>query len=221
VDLLACYDAARDRMSRVAVAAPPGALARRVPACPAWTAHDLVAHCAGIPTALTSGDLPTGDLQAWLDGLVDARRDTPVAVLLDQWAACGEAIRPILGTEGLLLVDVVIHEHDLRGALGAPGERHLADVTTTLPLVLGLLAAGTEAAGLAPVAVELSDGTLVTTGEGDPGWTILADPWEAGRVLGSRRTAAEVLATPARGDARPYLAVLEGHLPLPSSSLRE
>ena len=65
----ATYEATRDRIISVALDASDGELGARVPSCPEWTAHDLVAHCAGIPTALTAGAGPTGDIQAWLDAL--------------------------------------------------------------------------------------------------------------------------------------------------------
>lgn len=222
MDVFAAYEATRDRICTVALAAGDGALTARVPSCPEWDAHDLVAHCAGIPTALAAGDMPSGDLQAWLDGLVATRRGVPVPELVDQWRACGEAIRPIVeGSGGMLVVDVLTHEHDLRGALGTPGDRDTAELRDGLQLFTDLLAPFVSAAGLAPIAVECPDGTAARSGEGEAGWTLLVDPWEASRVLGSRRTAAEVLATPARGDATPYLAVIEGHLPLPTASLGE
>ncbi|MCU1380948.1 MAG: hypothetical protein JWN29_3931, partial [Acidimicrobiales bacterium] len=47
------------------------------------------------------------------------------------------------------------------------------------------------------------------------------DPWEAIRVLQSRRTADEIRALPLSGDVEPYLAVLADHSPLPVTSLGE
>ena len=222
MDVFAAYEATRDRIISVALDASDGELGARVPSCPEWTAHDLVAHCAGIPTALTAGAGPTGDIQAWLDGIVTARREVPVATLTEQWRGCGEAVRPIVeGSGGMLVVDVLTHEHDLRGALGRPGDRDAPELRAGLQLFADLLAGHVATEGLAPFAVECPDGTTARSGDGEPGWTLLVDPWEATRVLGSRRTAAEVLAAPARGDAQRYLAVLEGHLPLPEESLGE
>jgi uncharacterized protein (TIGR03083 family) len=222
LDVFAAYEATRERISAVALAAGDEQLAARVPSCPDWDAHDLLAHCAGIPTALAGGDLPAGDVQTWLDGLVAARRDVPAVELVEQWRACGERVRPIVeGSGGRLVVDVLTHEHDLRGALGTPGDRDSAELRAGLQLFADLLAPYVAEAGLAPFAVESPDGTTARSGEGEPGWTLLVDPWEATRVLGSRRTVAEVLATPARGDASPYLAVIGCHLPLPAESLAE
>jgi len=222
MDVFAAYEATRDRILDVALTASDGQLNVRVPSCPEWTAHDLVAHCAGIPTALTTGAGPTGDIQAWLDGIVAARREVPVADLAGQWRACGDAVRPIVeGSGGMLVVDVLTHEHDLRGALGRPGDRDTRELRDGLQLFADLLAGHVTAAGLPPFTVECPDGTTARSGEGEPGWTLLVDPWAATRILGSRRTAAEVLAAPARGDAQPYLAVIAGHLPLPEASLGE
>jgi uncharacterized protein (TIGR03083 family) len=222
MDVFTAYEATRDRISAVALGASDGALSARVPSCPDWDAHDLLAHCAGIPTALAAGELPTGDVQVWLDGLVEARREVPAAELVEQWRACGEAVRPIVeGSGGRLVVDVLTHEHDLRGALATPGDRDTVDLREGLQLFAELLAPFVTEAGLAPFAVECPDGTTARSGEGEAGWTLLVGPWEASRVLGSRRTLAEVLATPARGDAAPYVAVIERHLPLPTESLAE
>jgi uncharacterized protein (TIGR03083 family) len=222
MDVFNAYEATRDRMLAVALDASDGELTARVPSCPEWTAHDLVAHCAGIPTALTTGAGPTGDIQAWLDGIVESRREVPVADLAAQWRDCGEAVRPIVeGSGGMLVVDVLTHEHDLRGALGRPGDRDTPELGAGLQLFADLLAPNVAAAGLPPFTVECPDGASARSGEGEPGWTLLVDPWNATRILGSRRTAAEVLAAPARGDAQPYLAVIAGHLPLPGASLAE
>ena len=54
MDVFAASEATRDRIISVALDASDGELGARVPSCPEWTAHDLVAHCAGIPTALTT-----------------------------------------------------------------------------------------------------------------------------------------------------------------------
>jgi uncharacterized protein (TIGR03083 family) len=222
MDVFAAYEATRERMSAVALGASDGALSAQVPSCPDWDAHDLLAHCAGIPTALAAGELPTGDLQEWLDGLVAARREVPAAELVEQWRGCGEALRPVVeGSGGRLVVDVLTHEQDLRGALATPGDRDTVELREGLQLFADLLAPYVAEAGLAPFAVECPDGTTAASGDGEPGWTLLVDAWEASRVLGSRRTYAEVLTTPARGDATPYVAVIECHLPLPTESLAE
>ncbi len=120
-DLFEPYQRTRARVSTLFLDATPEALARTVPACPAWTVHDLAAHLAGVPATLAAGSLPSGDVNAWLQGIVDERRDTDVGDLMQEWHAQDATIEPMLqGMGSLMFTDVTIHEHDLRGALGEP-----------------------------------------------------------------------------------------------------
>ncbi len=103
-----------------------------VPSCPAWTVHDLCAHLVGVPAALVARDNPPrGDHQEWVDRQVADRADRDIAELLDEWDAVGPAfeglMRKLPQAFGGLVYDAVAHEHDLRGALGRPGNR---DMTT-------------------------------------------------------------------------------------------
>lgn len=215
------YHATRTRISALVRDLDDGALATTVPACPDWTVHDLLAHCVGIPEALAQGNVPTGDLQGWLDSLVAARRTDPVDDLLDRWEACAEPTSALVdGGGSQLFIDVVSHEHDLRGAIGRPGARGSAEVQGTVQLLLDLLAPAIADAGLGALVID-SGGVRWASQFARPQCTLRIDPWEAVRVLQSRRTAEEVLALPATGDVEPYLAVLDAHSPLPVTSLGE
>lgn len=219
-DHATAYRNVRLRMTDLVRAAGPDDLARVVPACPDWTVHDLLAHAVGIPEAIVGGNFPTGDLQEWLDGLVDERRSVRAPELCERWAALDDALGPILEGAGLLLADAWCHEHDLRGALGEPGARDAAETAVVVPLALANLVGDLAAAGLAPLAVD--DGThRWSSGEGEPGCTLTADAWEASRILMSRRTADEIRATPTVGDVGPYVAVIAAHSPLPEVTLGE
>ena len=219
-DHASAYRNVRVRMTDLLLAAGPDDLARTVPACPDWTVHDLLAHVVGIPEAIVGGDFPSGDLQAWLDGLVAERRTVPVPELCDRWAALDDTLGPVLEGAGLLLADVYVHEHDLRGALDRPGARDAAETAVVVPLALANLVNDLTAAGLAPLAVASGDQRW-SSGDGDPGCTLEVDVWEAVRILASRRTEAEILAAPATGDVGAYAAVIAAHSPLPAASLGE
>lgn len=215
------YHASRQRITELVRDLSADDLARPVPACPEWVASDLLAHVVGIPEALSTGDHPTGEMQAWLDRLVAERREVPVNDLLERWEACAAATSAVIdGAGSLLFVDVVSHEHDLRGAVGRAGARGVPEVRATVQLLLDLLAPEIAAAGLGALVVDSGEVTWASQFT-RPGCTIKTDPWEAIRALQSRRSADELRALPHTGDIEPYLAVLHAHSPLPPTSLGE
>ena len=220
-ELSAAYHATRERVTALVSELAAAELDTPVPACPAWKVRDLVAHMSGIPDALTSGDMPSGDLQSWLDGLLEARRAVPVDELLERWGACADATSTLIDNgAGLLLIDVVTHEHDLRAAVTRPGARGTAEVRAIVQPVLDLLAPGMTDAGLGALLID-ADGVQWASHLAKPGCTLHVDPWEATRALNSRRTADELRALPATGDVESYIAVIDAHLPLPAASLGE
>jgi uncharacterized protein (TIGR03083 family) len=220
-DLSDGYHNTRRRVSELVTSLDAAALSVRVPACPDWTVHQLVAHMAGIPEALTSGSFPAGDLQAWLDAVVKERQDVPVPELLERWEACESGTSSLVdGGASLMFIDVVSHEHDLRGAVGRGGARGTPEVRATVQLLLDLLAPAITEAGLGALVVDSGEVRWASQFV-RPGCTLRVDPWEAIRVLQSRRTADEIRALPLSGDVEPYLAVLADHSPLPVTSLGE
>jgi len=217
-ELSAGYHATRGRIADLVTGAPEDVV---VPACPAWTVHDLVAHVSGLAEALAAGDLPGADTQTWIDGLVSARRDVTMPELLARWESCADATTAFVdGGASRLFADLVVHEHDLRGALGRPGARGVSEVRAVVQLLLDGLAPAIKEAGLGALMID-SGPVRWTSHFARGGCTLHLDPWEATRVLASRRTAEEVLAVPASGDAEPYLKLLDEHQPLPATSLGE
>jgi hypothetical protein len=182
--------------------------------------RDLLAHVVSMPAAIGAGRAPTGEINGWLAELVTERAEQPVELLLDEWNSLDEVLRPLLaGPAGLLFPDLAVHEHDLRGALGRP-DREALPVDELMPRTMAAFRHPLREAGLG--AIEVRNGASSWRTSDDPvGWTLLVDPWEAVRALGSRRTVEELRALPAEGDCEPYLQILDEHLPLPIQSLGE
>jgi hypothetical protein len=218
-DLLDAYRAVRTRICAIATDLTPDELAATVPSCPEWTVHDLIAHNMALPAAIGAGDLPDGDLQTWLDGLVAARRGQPVEALIAEWETLDEIVGGVLSATAVLLDDLATHEHDLRAAVGRPDHAALA-VDLVVPAALETLLGGLTAAEVGALVIEAPEGTW-RSHDAEPGWTIRTSAWEAFRAVGSRRTADELRALPGHGDAEAFIPVLEAHLPLPRTSLRE
>jgi hypothetical protein len=219
-DLFGPYQRTRTRVCTLLLDADDDALTRTVPACPAWSVHDLAAHLVGVPATLAAGNFPSGDVDGWLQGIVDERREVAVDDLVEEWRALDAAIEPMLqGMGALMFTDLAVHEHDARGALDE-AEHGALEVEAVMACSLPSFTQPLQDAGLGAIVVE-HDGHTWRSHGAAPGWTLRVEPWEAVRAINSRRTADELRALPGDGDPEPYLAVIAAHLPLPQHSLGE
>jgi len=219
-ELFTAYDSTRARMLELARAAGPDALTATVPACPDWTALQLLTHCVSMPAALGAGDFPTGDLNEWIDKILNDRSNSSLEELATEWVGANETINGMVSGGGAVLFDdLVVHEHDLRAALGTPDHSAL-DAAISVPRSLESCVAALEEAGLGSIEVRSAEGTW-RSHDAEPGWVLEVSPWEAVRVLYSRRTADELRALGGSDNIEAYIALLDAHLPLPTSSLGE
>ena len=219
-DLFDLYGASRQRMLELARAAGPDAMGVTVPACPDWSAHDLLTHCTSMPAALSAGDFPTGDLDDWIDSILRARSGRSIDELAAEWTSADATIAGMLSGDGAVLFDdLVVHEHDLRAALGAP-DHSTVDAEASVPRCLRWAVPALTERGLGAIEVRSDEGTW-RSHDAPTGWTLEVSPWEATRVLYSRRTADELRALGGSDDMEAYIEVLDGHLRLPSTSLAE
>lgn len=102
-DLKAVYAELREYVIDVLAPLDDDARSVTVPACPAWTIHDLVAHVTHVAGAIAMGDHAFGSaertlgadaaerarhferMDAWTEAGVQARRDMPFDALVDEW----------------------------------------------------------------------------------------------------------------------------------------
>jgi len=219
------YREAREQMLAIAGALDASQAASPVPACPAWTVHHLLAHVTGIAADLSAGRRPDGDTQAWVDAQVEARRDHSLEQICAEWSEVGPVFEAMIDAKPQrlwgLAYDTVVHEHDLRNAVGLPGHRDASRVQTAALLGLRLVRSDLEAAGLPPVEI-IIDGTVHGIG-GGPGaaeFVMRGSSFEMLRLLGSRRTRDEFTAADHDGDVERFLDGLV-HMELPRVSLGE
>ena len=219
-ELFTAYDSTRARMLELARAAGPEALRATVPACPDWTALQLITHCVSMPAALGAGDFPTGDLNEWINKILTDRAGSSLDDLATEWVGANETINGMVSGGGAVLFDdLVVHEHDLRAALDVPDHSAL-DAAISVPRSLDSCVAALETAGLGSIEVR-SGSDIWRSHDAEPGWILEVSPWEAVRVLYSRRTADELRALGGSDTTEAYIALLDAHLPLPKTSLNE
>jgi uncharacterized protein (TIGR03083 family) len=134
-----------------------------VPCTPEWTARDVLSHVSGIPDDAVAGRMEGAPGEAWTAAQIERNRDAGVDELFDRWNEQASGFADVIEStnERRPPFDLHSHEHDLRQALGRPGERSSLIVET----------AGFALASVAGVdvrlTVELDDGRTVISG--DPG----------------------------------------------------
>lgn len=219
------YREARARIRALCEGLADEQLATTVPACPDWTVYDVLAHLAGNAAEPVSGNIPGDDIQAWTDAAVETRKDAPLKALLDEWDEAGPAFEDIIEQFGTALrnvvYDAVTHEHDIRHALGQPGERDSSGMEVVLEALLDQLDDRVREHDLPAVKVTASDtGEERVCGDGEPGLSISLPRFELCRILSNRRSEAQVRAAPWGGDVEPYLPAIEAS-PFPEHDIVE
>lgn len=217
------YAACRVRVRELLVGVAGQAANTIVPACPDWSVRNLAAHLAGVCRDLAERNLPTGDVQQWVDRQVAERSDRTVVSLLDEWDEFGPAFEEMIKARpertGGLLYDVVAHEHDAASALGMRADRSSDGIRLSIDIVASIIDADLSKVGLP--AVRFSDGTRTwEVGDGPVEFTMEADTFTLMRALGSRRSLGQLRALQITGDLDRFLPGL-AHLPLPVNDLME
>lgn len=197
------YRAVRSRMIGLAASADP---ATPVPACPAWTVRELLAHVTGVAADVIAGRLGEAGTQPWVDAQLAARTDATLEEILAEWRETGPAVDEICAALGdaiaQLIFDSVTHEQDLRGALGEPGGRDGA-----LDIAIGWVTSAWAGQPASVGALQLRAGpTEVVLGDGPPTATVTLPPFEALRSLTGRRSLDQLRGYDWDGDPEPWLA---------------
>jgi uncharacterized protein (TIGR03083 family) len=97
-------------------------LATRVPATPAWTVHEVLAHLAGGASDLVTGRMDGAPSAEWTARHVGERAGLPVADLTDELRSRQHAIAESVADNPrpALVWNIAVHHADLHEALGLP-----------------------------------------------------------------------------------------------------
>jgi uncharacterized protein (TIGR03083 family) len=210
-DLTAAYAALRERVTALLAAASDAELDAVAPATPEWRVRDVAAHLVGVTTDIVDGRLDGVATDAWTEAQVAARRDTPMAEVLAEWATNAPRVEPMIPDfgriAGQMLTDAATHEHDIRDALGAPGARTSDAVHVGSRWMAEITAAMATERGLTPLRVE-TDLWSDTFGPGDPVTTLRVSAFELLRAGTGRRSLARIEAYDWTGPACADLVVM-------------
>ena len=223
IDHAAVYRGVRVRIAALVCELPEETLDVVAPATPEWRVRDVVAHLAGGTADIVSGNLADVASDEWTGAQVDARRDVPIGEVLDEWARCSAIVEPMIAKfdplmRAMLLTDAVTHEHDLRGALGVPGERDSDAIGYAFRGVSGGIGAQRGDTGALRI---LHDAGESVVGAGEPTATVQTTRFEIVRASVGRRSYDQIAAWDWEGDARPESVVLARFAPPRVTPLNE
>lgn len=144
-DAIAAYVDLRVRMIAFLRELPEEVANTIVPHCPSWTVQETVSHMVGVPDALLMGDFERIASDEWTQRQVERHRGLPLSALADKWEEQANEFLPMLlqipqPSLSQMVFDVVSHEHDVRHAVGQPGNRDSAAVVVGAAFMKNIIA---------------------------------------------------------------------------------
>ncbi len=221
MDLAGMYSGTHRRAAQLVCDLPTRALFRTVPGCPEWRVQDLVAHLSGLAYDVQTGNLEGVGTDPWTARQVAERIDRTLPELLAEWDVSDPAVQAVADGSPRTVIDCVVHEHDLRGALGIAGPSEPSAVDFVLGAVLERLGPRLDEAGVRSLTLRVDGGAPQVHGTGAPGAELEIDSFELFRSLFGRRSPEQVRAYAWTSDPELYIAMWSFFGPLPEHDVLE
>jgi uncharacterized protein (TIGR03083 family) len=219
-DCGALYRVKRRELLELAHGLSADELATAVPATPAWSVHDVVAHVVGIAADLNAQRFDVPDADAWTARQVRERRGATVADLEREWEREADRFE-----EGLRLLgyelgshyvgDLLQHTQDVRSALGRGRIADDEALAVAMDFYVDHFSQALAAAGAGAVEVRTGEDAW-TAGEGSVVATVEGARLELFRAFGGRRSESGVRALSWTGDVDRVLPHVSAY-PMPAS----
>jgi uncharacterized protein (TIGR03083 family) len=208
VDVGVAYAAGRERVVDLVADLPAERATMPVPSCPEWRVKDVLAHLSGVCVDILAGQIDGAGTDPWTEIQVVARRDCTLDEIVAEWNEAApqvESIAEDFGPQGKQWVfDFSTHEHDLRGALEAPGARDADTWRIGLEFITPGFQAALAEKRLPPLRIVTGPRTWEPDGV-EPLVTLTADPFEFGRAISGRRSLDQIRAFDWSADPEVYL----------------
>jgi hypothetical protein len=220
VDTGNVYERVRQEIVTTVSALSDDELRVRVPATPAWSVRDVLAHVVGLATDLNAQRFPSASDPAgtaWTARQVERSQGRAVHEVLAEWdreAPSFEAGLRAFGYElgSHFVADGHAHYQDIRGALGLSSDRDELTVRVALDHYLGFFEEMLTDArwGTLDVVAGIEMRRLGTRGPHHA--RVRAEPFELLRTLSSRRSAHQIRELDWHGDLEGLLSLLRSAL---------
>lgn len=194
LDLGAIYRRGREDVSALVRTLGTEQLQAPVPACPGWSVHDVVSHLAGLATDAVNGRLHGTPEPSQTAAQVAERKGSPTSIVLREWERTASQLEVVLSktapSNAAAVIGLGVHEHDIRGALGLPGNRNGPLIDLAIGRALELFESKVESAGLPAVVFE--DGDEVMAGSAAAPVIYRSSVFEVFRAAYGRRSRRQI-----------------------------
>lgn len=179
-----------------------------VPACPEWTLRDLLGHQAGEIEDGLNGNMDDLGAPHWTAAQVARHRHLDLDGVKAKWTAgldaAGDAAAEMTGGA---IADLVVHEFDVRGALGNTENRGGEIIAVSVPMYTGFLDGAFRANNI-PALKLVTDVGETVIGEGEPAGELHTTGFELLRVATGRRSLDQIRALDWSVDPAPWLGAI-------------
>jgi uncharacterized protein (TIGR03083 family) len=180
-----------------------------VPGTPLWTVRELASHLVGGPADFLAGTFEGAGSPEWTQAQVEARRGRSIPTLIEEWDGVYPDLDAAIRSGDVpapVAFDLITHEQDLRGALGAEQAPDPLAVRFVTDGFAARVEKVVERAGLQPLEIrDPSCGWRVGTAGGI---SAQATEFEWFRALTGRRSGRQVSGFEWTGDPSAYLDLL-------------
>jgi uncharacterized protein (TIGR03083 family) len=195
------YQETRQRIVELMSGVDDPAWSAAVAACPGWSVRDVVAHLAAVAEDSVHGRLAGPPTDEETAAQIARFSEDDMAGILAAWTDAASQLEHMAQTAGVKppLGDVVVHEHDIRDAVGRPGARDFAAVWCASDLLL------TSLRTPVPLCVTVEDGEYRSGPDGPAEIQLRTTRFEALRWRTGRRSRAQLAAMNWSGDPTPVI----------------
>jgi uncharacterized protein (TIGR03083 family) len=224
VDPASLYERERVAFLRLVRGLTPEQLATTVPATPAWTVRDVLAHLVGITADLNAQRFGDGSGDDWTAAQIDARRSLSIEEVAAEWDHEAPQFETGLrlfgyGLGAHYLGDLLQHVSDVRSALGESPVRDDEELAVGLDFYLESFEDTLDAVAIGSVELRCGEERW-RLGPGEIIASAAPTRFELFRALGGRRTLNEIRRLAWTGDSEAVVGYVSRY-PVPSSTLGE
>ena len=188
LDLGVAYACFRGRLGDLLLDRDADTWSRPVPACPGWDVKAAVSHLVANVEDAMSGALTGPPTDEQVAAQIARHATSSPDELFERWDEVAAVFEPVIVARNIfpVVLDVLAHEHDIRGAIGEPGHRDEPFMGLAADRLAGFLAV--------PANVEFDFGDHVATSPPVDGPThrVSTTPFEVFRLRLGRRSPEQV-----------------------------